>query len=171
MHFEILRKEDEPLVTKWLQEPHVNEFWYGSGLQSTLSSITRFVKEEETLFTIWLAYDDSTPFAYLMTSSINYENDSLYAKYLARDAKAITIDLFIGNKAYLGKGLGKKLLVEILRQKFSDVTDVFIDPSVNNARAIHVYEKVGFQKVEVFIPPWDPSSQCILMHLTKKVIA
>lgn len=71
----------------------------------------------------------------------------------------------IGNPSYLDKGLGQKMIKELLLQKFSDITDVFIDPSINNTKAIHVYEKIGFRKLEEFIPDWDTSSSCILMHL------
>lgn len=165
MHFKLLTKDHEALVKKWLQQDYVAEFWHGTGLESTYKSIASFIDGKETLFTLWIAYDNATPFGYLMTSKVDFSKDYLYAKYLTPTSKAITLDLLIGNTSYLGKGLGHQMIKELLLQKFSDVTDVFIDPGVNNPKAIHVYEKAGFQKLEEFIPEWDPSSPSLLMHL------
>jgi adenylate kinase family enzyme len=165
MHFEILRKDQEETLKEWLKQDHVAEFWHGVGLQNTLKSISRFVNGEETLFTLWIAYDGTIPFGYLMTSKVDFEKDHLYAKHLNPSSKAITLDLLIGNPSYLGKGFGHRMIRELLQQKFHDVTDVFIDPGVDNPKAIHVYEKAGFRKLEKFIPEWDPSSPCILMQL------
>ncbi len=165
MHFEILRKDQEEMLKAWLKQDYVAEFWDGVGLQNTLKSISRFVNGEETLFTLWIAYDRTIPFGYLMTSNVDFEKDHLYAKHLSPSSKAITLDLLIGNPSYLGKGFGHRMIQELLQQKFHDVTDVFIDPGVDNPKAIHVYEKAGFRKLEEFIPEWDPSSPCVLMQL------
>jgi RimJ/RimL family protein N-acetyltransferase len=168
MHFEPLRKDQEEMLKQWLLQDHVAEFWYGAGLQNALKSISRFVNGEETLFTLWIAYDDTVPFGYLMTSKVDFEIDHLFAKYLYPTSKGITLDLLIGNQSYLGKGLGHEMIRELLRQKFQDATDVFIDPGINNPKAIHVYEKAGFRKLEEYTPEWDPSCPCVLMHLKMK---
>lgn len=165
MHFEKLKKEQKELVTQWLKQKYVAEFWYGIGLQNTLESIENFLTGKQTIFTHWIAYDDEVPFGFLMTSEINFENDSFYAKYLTSSSKAITLDVLIGNPSYLGKGYGQLMIREIIHQKFFDVTDVFIDPEINNLKAIHVYEKAGFCKLKEFIPDWDPSTPCMLMQL------
>lgn len=165
MHFEHLRKEQEEMVKQWLHQDYVAKFWYGVGLQNTLKSISRFVNGEETLFTLWIAYDGTTPFGYLTTSKVNFETDHFYAHYLTPSSKAITLDLLIGNRSYLGKGLGHQMIRELLLQKFEHATDVFIDPGVDNPKAIHVYKKAGFQELEEYTPVWDPSSACLLMHL------
>ncbi|MCB1108928.1 MAG: GNAT family N-acetyltransferase [Chlamydiia bacterium] len=165
IRFELLKKDQEEMLNKWLHQDYIAEFWHGVGLQNTLKSISRFVNGEETLYTLWIAYDGDIPFGYLMTSKIDFEKDHLYAKYLNPSSKAITLDLLIGNPSYLGRGLGHRMIKELLLQKFPDKTDVFIDPGVDNPKAIHVYEKAGFYKLEEFIPEWEPSCPCVLMHL------
>ncbi len=165
IHFKPLRKTQEEMVKQWLSQDYVAEFWRGAGLQNTLKSISRFVNGEQTPFTLWIAYDGKIPFGYLMTSKIEFEKDHLHAKYLTPSSKAISLDLLIGNPSYLGRGFGHRMIKELLLQKFSDATDVFIDPGTDNPKAIHVYEKVGFRKLEEFIPEWDPSCPCVLMHL------
>lgn len=165
IHFETLRKDQQEMLNGWFCQDYVAEFWHGVGLKNTLETISRFVSGEEKLFTLWIAYDRATPFGYLMSSEVDFKKDQLYAKYLTSESKAITLDLLIGNPSYLGKGLAQKMIRELLLQKFSDASDVFIDPGIHNSKAIHVYEKVGFRKVEEFTPKWNPSSTCVLMHL------
>ena len=165
IHFEPLKKDQEEMVKQWLRQDYIAKFWYGVGLENTFKSISRFVNGKETLFALWIAYDGSTPFGYLMVSQVDLEKDQLCAKYLSPKAKAITLDLLIGNPSYLGKGLSHQMIKALLLQKYSDMTDVFIDPGINNSKAIHVYEKVGFKTLEEFIPDWEASHPCLLMHL------
>ncbi len=168
IRFEHLRKDQVDLVKQWLSQEYVAEYWYGPGLQNTLNSIAKFVNGQETLFTLWIAYDGNIPFAFLMTSKVDLDKDLLYAKYCDSGANAITLDLLIGNPSYLGRGLSHIMIQQLLIQEYSSISDVFIDPGIDNAKAIHVYEKAGFQKCEDFIPEWDPTSPCILMQLRWK---
>ncbi len=165
MHFEPLKKGQQDLVKGWLKQDYVAKYWYGEGLQNTLNTIERFINDQEILFTLWIAYDGDIPFGYLMTSDVDPEKDHLLAKYCGPKASAITLDLCIGNPTYLGKGLGHIMIQQLLLQKFSSKTDVFIDPSVDNPKAIHVYGKAGFQKREEFVPEWDRTDRCLLMQL------
>lgn len=165
MHFEHLQKGQTKLVKSWLRQDYVAKFWYGNGLKTTLASIDRFVNGEEPLFTLWLAYEGSEPFGFLMTSSVDLQKEQLFAPYCEEDAKAITLDLLIGNPNYLGLGLAHLMIQQFLVQKFPDTTDVFIDPGIENSKAIHVYRKAGFQDIEEFLPEYDPSSPSLLMQL------
>ncbi len=169
IHFKYLRKDQEEMVKQWLSQDYVSEFWNGVGLENTLKSISQFVNGKEDLYTLWIAYAESTPFGYLMVSKVDLAKDN-FARKLSANSKAITLDLLIGDRFYLGKGLGCRMIRELLLQKYGDRTDVFIDPEINNSKAIHVYEKVGFQKVEEFIPDWDPSCPSLLMHLEMKAL-
>ncbi|MDN3506626.1 MAG: GNAT family N-acetyltransferase [Simkaniaceae bacterium] len=165
IHFENLKKDQDEMVKKWLRQDYVSKFWYGVGLENTFKSISRFVNGEEKLYTLWIAYDGSKPFGYLMVSKVDLEKDQFFARHLSPTSKAITLDLLIGDPDYLGKGLSHQMIRELLLQKYSNMTDVLIDPGTNNSKAIHVYEKAGFKKLEEFTPDWDPSHPCILMHL------
>lgn len=155
MHFEKLKRGQENLVKGWLQQDYVAEYWFGEGLENTLQSIEMFILGQELLYTLWLAYDEETPFAYLMTSEVG-SNEKPFSKFCGPSSKAITLDLLIGDRTYLGRGLAHVVIGEFLQQKFHDKIDVFIDPSVKNKKAIHVYEKAGFEKLEEFIPSWCP---------------
>ena len=84
------------------------------------------------------------------------DESSEYAKYSETGGLAITLDIFICDSEYLGKGLATQIIKEFLLSQFSDISEVFIDPEQGNKRAIHVYQKVGFQIMGDFIASWHP---------------
>ncbi len=165
MHFKHVTTEDVPLLKKWFKQGYIAEYWYGKGLQNTYDSIDKFTNGEACIFTLWIAYDETTPFGFLMTSYATKE-DAFYVKHLPEGTKAITLDLLIGNTDYLGKGLSHVMIQQLLLQKYSDIDFVFIDPGITNEKAIHVYKKAGFTPIDEFDPPWNPGCNCLLMRLS-----
>lgn len=135
--------------------PHVAEHFYGTGLANTLSGLSDFVQGKKTLGTYWIAYQGESPFAFLITSKVD-PSDEHFGKYCNKDTRGITLDLAIGDVNFLGKGLANPLIHTFLEEMFPEVTDVFIDPSQDNERAIHVYKKAGFEVIGEFIAPWAP---------------
>jgi aminoglycoside 6'-N-acetyltransferase len=60
------------------------------------------------------------------------------------------VDLFVGS-AHHGRGYGREAIQLVCRWLFDERGHhrITIDPAAHNARAIHVYQKVGFQRVGV----------------------
>ena len=54
------------------------------------------------------------------------------------------------------KGLGKMLLSMLISSLFSDMgyKRIILDTNVNNKRAQHVYESLGFRKVRTNVDAW-----------------
>ena len=48
------------------------------------------------------------------------------------------------------------MIREFLTSQFPNVKKVLIDPEATNARAIYVYQKVGFKIIGEFIANWHP---------------
>lgn len=165
MDFKSLKKNQKDLVVGWLKQDYVAHYWYGEGLKTTLESIEEFISGKKTMFDHWIAYDNTTPFGYLMTSPVDLKTEPFFSKHCDEHSVAVTLDLLIGDQNYLGKGLAHLMIKELLEQKFPNITDIFIDPSSNNTKAIRVYEKAGFKKIHEFNPEWDPSSTHLLMRL------
>ncbi len=88
--FKPVEVKDRSLVHEWLLQPHIAEWIHGAGLQNTLNGLEKFFQGESDT-TYWIGYDKDTPFAFLITSP---EGDD-----------ATTLDLFICELNYLGKGL------------------------------------------------------------------
>src|SRR5438876_775686 len=115
------------MLHQWFEQSHIREWLHGAGLQSTLNGLEKFWAGQSTT-TYWIGYDGPTPFAFLITSPEG--ND------------AITLDLFICDLNYLGRGLSVPMIRAFLLSQFPHVKRVLIDPEATNARAIHVYKKV-----------------------------
>ena len=167
-------KSQRELIHLWLQQDYIREWIHGQGLQNTLDGLEKFfqyqaegkVLDRQTKITQhWICYDVDKPFVYLLTSNVlkNIAVDE-YTKYCEMEGPAITLDMFIFDTEYLGKGLASTVIKEFLLSQFSDVSEVFIDPEKRNERATHVYQKVGFHIIEEFVASWHPVS-----HLRMKL--
>ncbi len=135
------KPSQKPLIYDWLNQKYIGEWIHGVGLQNTHNGLERFFQGDSEV-TYWIGYDKTIPFAFLITSF--------------EDKETITLDLFICDLNYLGKGLAAPMIREFLISQFPDIKRVLIDPEATNARAIHVYQKVGFKIIGEFIASWHP---------------
>lgn len=140
-HFAPAKLTQRSLIHQWLDQKYIKEWIHGIGLQNTLNGLEKFFQGASDT-TYWIGYDKDIPFAFLITSPEG--ND------------AITLDLFICNPSYLGKGLSVPMIQVFLMTHFSEAKKVLIDPEATNMRAIHVYEKAGFKIIDEFIASWHP---------------
>lgn len=139
--FEAAQSSQRALIHGWLAQTHIKEWMHGVGLQNTLNGLKKFF-EGKSDTTYWIGYDKDTPFAFLITSPEGED--------------ATTLDVFICDVNYLGKGLSVPMIRKFLIDHFSHMKKVLIDPETTNSRAIHVYEKVGFKIIGEFIASWHP---------------
>ncbi|MES2121242.1 MAG: GNAT family N-acetyltransferase [Chlamydiota bacterium] len=139
--FKPVQESQRRLIHNWITQDHIREWLHGNGLQNTLEDLDKFFKGT-SWGGHWIAYDNATAFAYLLTSEDGED--------------AITLDLFICDQNYLGKGIAASMIREFLISKFPNVKRVLIDPEATNKRAIHVYQKVGFKIIGEFIATWHP---------------
>lgn len=153
IHYKPVDSAHQPLVHRWLAEPHVAKWFYGQGLENTLKHLDEFLNGAP--FDYWLAFDREIPFAFLITSSVQKPEDELN-RWCSEKGEAITLDLFIGDQKYLGKGLSHILIQHFLLTQFPQVEEVLIDPEATNSHAIHVYQKAGFNLLGEFIPSHSP---------------
>lgn len=73
-----------------------------------------------------------------------------YAETKDPDYRSAKLDIFLGEQAQ-GKGFGREVLTGMLGYLFDDIGHhrVTIAPRLDNARAVAVYEKVGFRPVGI----------------------
>lgn len=86
--------------------------------------------------------------------------------YYLRGSKA-EIGIKICDAPYQNKGLGSqaiRILIDHLFETY-DLEAIILDTNLNNTRAQHVYEKIGFKKVGVNIDSWTDQ----LGHLQSSV--
>lgn len=169
--FSLAQSKDHQIILAWLQQPHIRKWLHGEGLQNTLSSLSQSFDGPSDFQQHWLASKEDIPFGYLLTSNIDQQDTALSAfDFAAIDFsgdKAVSLDVFIGESAYVNRGFGTQMIgdfLQFLQTQHPDLSDVLIDPEVKNTRAVHVYQKLGFQIVDTFIAPWHPVPH-YLMHL------
>lgn len=151
-------QNDLPLIFEWLDSPHVQEFWDNS--QAHLDDIVHFTKGRLSaspyfngMNHYWLGFHDDTPFSFIITHEENDTTDppSYFLPYLAKEGLTIGLDFCIGAPNFIGKKMAAPTLKAFMAFYIKDVapaTKTFlIDPFLSNPRAVHVYEKAGFQKV------------------------
>lgn len=157
MTFQPVKKDQRSLIHQWVVQDHIKEWLHGQGLKNTFQDLDKFF-EGSSQCRHWIAYDQDHPFAYLITSEVlkDFPEQDDLAQLCQEEGDAITLDLFICDPHYLGKGLSVPMIQEFLLSQFPRVSEVFIDPETSNTRAIHVYKKVGFRIIGEFIAHWHP---------------
>lgn len=149
------------IIFAWLQEPFVQEFW--DNTQAHKDDILNFIngrKEPSDYangeYVYWIASADDIPFAMIMSiqETNPAEIEKIRADHLSKTGNTYTLEYMIGNKDFFGKGYGAKTLnqfVHYFNKEIDPNADTFfIDPSVNNPRAIRVYEKAGFKNLDEY---------------------
>lgn len=146
----------------WLAEPHVQEFWDNS--QAHKDDIMNFLNGRKEpsgyakgRFVYWIGFIDNIAYSLVMTYKENLgdEREQIKNDHLSITGSTYSIDFMIGNKEYIGKGLGGitlKKFTEFFQEQVDNNADTFfIDPDVANPRAKHIYEKAGFKLIGDFI--------------------
>jgi aminoglycoside 6'-N-acetyltransferase len=153
LSFRPLAATDLPRLTAWLAEPHVRTFY-----QKTLVSLADVTAEygpvirgEEPSLS-HIALSAGVPFAYLQC----YRNSDYpeWAELIGAEG-GISIDLFIGDPAFLHRGLGRAVLREYLRQvafpAFAGEPQAYIGHELTNTAALRCSCAVGFRPLRHFI--------------------
>lgn len=161
IHFQKASVNCYEKVLQWLEEPHVKEFWDNS--LEHKKDILIFMKgrnEPSTycdgIFDYWIGFIHDEPYCLLMTSEIlSTESDlsELWREHLSKSGRTFSIDFMIGNKKYLGCGLGGltlKAFTQFIHDDDPSIDTFFIDPADTNSKAKRVYEKGGFTTVGMF---------------------
>lgn len=106
------------------------------------------IKGEKPTDCYFALYEDK-PVGYIQKYFVNDWPE--LGDYLNYDDTVVSVDLFIGDQEYMGRGFGSLMLSEFLKQVVFNnpkVTMCMIGPEPNNKRAIRAYEKVGFRHMQ-----------------------
>lgn len=149
------------LFHKWIQEPHVWQ-WWGEGKSWVFDEI----KEKYTSYILGHKIEQGFkkaihPFIIMLQGHpigfIQFYNafDFHRAEFDVRsiwDSKNETLaalDFYIGDPKYIEKGLGSQILQTFLQnQVFKQYDACLVDPEKNNKTALKAYTKAGFSTVK-----------------------
>jgi aminoglycoside 6'-N-acetyltransferase len=148
--FRPMTAADLPLVQRWLQTPHVAQWWHDPAEQFELVS-SDLRHPEMAQFIVAAA---TRPFAYLQCYRLSDWNTG----FGPQPDGTRGLDQFIGEGNMLGRGHGSAFIHAFAESLLADGTlRIVIDPDPDNARAIRAYEKAGFQRRHVVDTPDGPA--------------
>lgn len=154
--FRPLTRDDYPTMHRWLNLPHVNEWWWEDDpTPPTPEQVTEEYGNDEPIRRHVVTYGGE-PVGYIQYCRVgDFAAGEKYAypEFVAYvgEPDVANIDVFIGEPAYLHRGLGPLLLRRFLREVvFADprrFPACTLAPYEANAAAIRAYGKAGFRYV------------------------
>jgi aminoglycoside 6'-N-acetyltransferase len=137
---------DLPTVKRWLETPHVRQWWHDPAEQFELVS-GDLGHPDMAQFIVAAANRD---FAYLQCYNLSAWNTG----FGPQPDGTRGLDQFIGEADMVGHGHGAAFVRVFTEQLFAAGTPrVVIDPDPANARAIRAYEKAGFRADRIVDTP------------------
>lgn len=172
--FRKLLHSDLPLMHTWLNKPHVHE-WYDNDKENTIEAITarygpKIDGKKPT--NCYLVLYEGKAFGYIQTYIVSDWPE--FGNYVGYDEHTASIDLFIGEQEFLGKGFGSVMIKTFLKTVvFANPTirTCIIGPEPQNARAIRAYEKAGFKHVKTVQIPGDKSPTYVMEINSSNLLA
>lgn len=139
--------EDYPRLAVWLEQEHVRTWW---GEPEEELALIRASAEGEDGTQGYIALVDGTPVGYIQSwRPADYVvpewlNEAPWLADVPPDT--LGVDIFIGETAKAGRGLGPLVLQAFARRLFAEgAPRLIIDPDLDNRRAVRAYEKAGFR--------------------------
>jgi len=141
---------DLPLVQRWLQLPHVLEWWGEPHEQYALVSADL----DEPAMDQFMLSTNGHALGYLQCYDLTAWNTG----FGRQPHGTRGIDLFIGEPNMIGRGHGSALIRCFVEDLFRvGVPRIVTDPDPANRRAIRAYQKAGFQEDHVVQTPDGPA--------------
>jgi RimJ/RimL family protein N-acetyltransferase len=168
--FRPLFEGDLDLLHRWLNTPHVLEWWANPGptREQVAEEYAPRVLKEERVECFVMMYGER-PIGFIQQYPVDDANP--YAPYVPSLARAAGIDLFIGEPDLVHRGLGSALIRRFLEEVVfaGDVSVCVIDPSERNRIAIRAYEKAHFRHIATFQQEGE-RDRTYLMIATKETV-
>lgn len=148
-------KSDQELLKSWFNKPHVKKFWDNSS--EMWENVVSNLNGKKILYDYWIGFFEKEPFCLIITSDASeYDpnapgSENILLPYIEPKGKTWTIDFMIGEESFLRRGLSY-ITLNKFTETHKDVSAFLIDPEASNTKAIHVYEKAGFNKIGSYKP-------------------
>jgi aminoglycoside 6'-N-acetyltransferase len=148
--FVSMTSADLPLIRRWLETPHVSQWWHDPAEQFELVSGDL----DHPDMAQYIVAADGRPFAYLQCYNLSDWNTG----FGPQPHGTRGLDQFIGEADMLGCGHGSAFIRIFTEQLLAKgAPRVVIDPDPANARAIRAYARAGFSKERIVDTPDGPA--------------
>ncbi len=152
--FRAVAETDLPMLSAWLAEPHVAEWWDDSGLEH--GPVTEIMQAMDDIATEPLIVElDGRPIGYIQSYDPHLEDGHPYQD---QPTGTLGIDQFIGVPELVGIGHGSRFIRAFVDELFEEgCPRVILDPDPANKRAIRAYEKAGFRAFDTRTTIYGPA--------------
>ena len=148
--FRPLKETDFPLMHKWLNTPHVSEWWsldrnhHPTPAEVAAHYSPRIAAGQNV--DCYIIYNQAKPIGMIQSYDLDKEPEEKVL--FGVEGKCTGIDMFIGEADYVHRGLGADIIRSFLKDIVfarPEIECAVIDPSADNKIAIRAYEKAGFK--------------------------
>jgi RimJ/RimL family protein N-acetyltransferase/2-polyprenyl-3-methyl-5-hydroxy-6-metoxy-1,4-benzoquinol methylase len=163
LRFRALRRDDLPLLARWLAEPHVAIWWREAHDLERVRAKYEPRIDGRTPTHVFVMVEAGAPVGW-----IQWYRWSDYADHAARIGAARSeagVDLAIGEPDRIGRGLGSRALRAFVEDVvFADdgITGCLADPEEANTRSVRAFERAGFVVERVTVLQGESSPRCIV---------
>ena len=145
--FRPLCEADLPTLHDWLLRAHVRAWWDVDDDEDLEDTRDHFGPMTDPVGRTrgYIALLDGTPIGFVQCYVVAGSGDGWWPH--ETDPGARGIDVFLADGDMLSRGLGTRMVGAFVSLLFEDplVTKVQADPKPDNTRAIHCFEKSGFE--------------------------
>ena len=151
-----MSESDFTLMTEWLNQPHVREWWDPDAELATVDTVRgdygKYL-EPQSASVICFIEDNGRPVGFVQFYPWSAETEYMQKVGISVEPEAWAFDVFIGEPDAVGTGVATRALDLLCRYLVEQhgASAVVIITEVGNVRAHHVYEKLGFRKISEFL--------------------
>lgn len=149
--FRPIIEDDFSLVSSWLREPHVKEWWPVPAENESIGHFLKNTRSDDSAGFMVLC--DDTLMGYIQYYPMDQKTEKTGSLWPVLPQGTVGTDQFIGDTRYMGKGYGAVFIKEFITYLCGiqpHITTIIVDPEPINYAAVRCYEKVGFKKVGEF---------------------
>jgi aminoglycoside 6'-N-acetyltransferase len=151
----LVTQEDMDILAKWFSDPILLESYGGPGKAMTYEQVKlKFFPNVLSNIQRCIIQHDQKPIGFIQIYELGEEEKAEYQ--YPENMKVFATDQFIAEETERGKGFGTGLIKSTVKYISSSFNPdrITLDPQTINERAIHVYEKCGYNKVRI-VPQHD----------------
>ncbi len=147
LSFRPLSSADFPLLQRWLSEPHVDSWWHQAlDLAAVAKTYAPRIDGTEPTH-VYIIDSTSGPIGFIQW--YRWADYAEHAVQLGADSYAAGVDLAIGERELIGRGIGPQIIRAFLEACVwaeTDIVAVIVDIDSRNARSLRAFEKAGFSQ-------------------------